>query len=277
MNFRLLSLTFWSLSLASMSEMAAIAQTSEPVARQEAVDLVRSAVGLRPEQFLDLKRDEGLEELFIVSAGRRIPLVFIFKLNNAGYEVKAEKIIQHFSTDAELLYIVAISSADGSAYRIRGFPDSLTEFGKLMAAAKVKVSSPYQAEAVSDFYREVNPQRTSITPIPSLIDLKQDAERQCQTSSFDAGEKDFDAWWKHGKPLYAGLPFGQTAKPSGSGYIVEWTALSSPGPGLCGGAPLRARLEVSSDGQVGKLSFSPYGGSAGVSHKPDHAQSTSPP
>lgn len=257
MNFRLLPLFLWSLSLASMSEMAAIAQTSEPVARQEAVDLVRSAVGLRPEQFLDIKRDEGLEELFVLSAGRRIPLVFIFKLNNAGYEVKADKIIQHSSTDADLLYIVAISSADGSAYRIRGFSDSVSEFGKLMAAAKVKVSSPYQAEAVSDFYQEVNPQRTSMTPLTSLIDLKQAAERQCQVSSFDTGEKEFDAWWKHGKSIYAGLPFRQMTKASGSGYIVEWTVLSSSGPGLCGGAPLQVRLEVSSDGQVGKPSFSP--------------------
>lgn len=63
-------------------------------------------------------------------------------------------------------------------YRIHGLSDSLVEFGRLMAATKVKVMSADQAEAVSEFYREVNPQRTLMTPITSLIDLKQAAERQ---------------------------------------------------------------------------------------------------
>ena len=126
-----------------------------------------------------------------------------------------------------------------------------------MTARKVKVLGPDQAEAVSDFYREVNPQRISMTPITSLIELKQTAERQCQTSSFDAGEKAFDAWWNHAKPLYAQVSFRQTVAPHGSGYLVEWIVLSSAGSGACGGAPLRARLEMSSDGHVGKVTFSP--------------------
>lgn len=259
MNFRLIQLIFYWLSLASILEWPAIAQTSEEVARHEAVSIVRSGVGLRPEQFLDVKRDEGLEELLIVSAGRRIPLVFMFKLSNSGYEFKNEKIVHHTFTEADLLYVVAISSVDGSAYLIRGFPNSASEFGKLMAASKVKLSSSYQAEALADFYREVNPERTFTTPITNLMELKQAAERQCQISSFDTGEQEFDTWWKKYKHLYAGLQFAQTAKSNSNGYVVEWTVLSSSGTGMCGGAALQARLDVSSDAQVVKLSFSPYG------------------
>lgn len=269
MNCRLLPRLILSLSLALIAGRAVVAQTSEQVARQKAIELIRSKVGLRPDQFLDIKRDEGLEERLVVSAGRRIPPVFIFKLNSAGFEVKDEKIIQHSSTDADLLYIVAISSADGTAYPIRGFANSLNEFGRLMVATKVKVSTPYQAEAVADFYRQVNPDRISTTPIHNIIELKQTAERQCQSDSFDTTEENFDIWWKHSKPLYAKLQFGETANSDGKGYIAEWTVLSSSSPGLCGGVPLRARLEVSSNGQVGKLGFSPYSGYKTPGHTQD--------
>jgi hypothetical protein len=152
-----------------------------------------------------------------------------------------------------------ISAANGDVYRIHGFADSLAEFGRLMTAAKMKVLSPDQAEAVADFYREVNPEHRSMTRILGLLELKQAAEWQCQAVPFDPNEKDFEAWWKHAKLLYAGASFKQTATRSDSGYAVEWIVLSSPGAGLCGGAPLRARLEVGSDGQVGKLSFVPLG------------------
>ncbi|MGB7623189.1 MAG: hypothetical protein WBN92_12630, partial [Terriglobia bacterium] len=161
------------------------------------------------------------------------------------------------STDYDPTYTIAISAADGSTYRIRGFADSWIEFQELMKAAKVKVSSTDQAEAISDFYQRVDPERLSVTPVSSLLDLKQSAERQCHTSSFSGGEEAFDAWWKHAKPLYAEASFKQTATPSSSGYFVEWIVLSSAAKGNSGGAPLRARLEVRSDGRVGKMTFSP--------------------
>jgi hypothetical protein len=107
-------------------------------------------------------------------------------------------------TDVDPTYIVAVNPANGTVYRFHGFTDSLTEFEKLMAATKVKVSSLDQAEAVADFYREINPERRSITQISGLLELKQAAERQCQAVPFDPNEKDFETWWKHAKPLYSG-------------------------------------------------------------------------
>jgi hypothetical protein len=123
----------------------------------------------------------------------------------------------------------------------------LAEFEKLTAVLKVQVSSPDQAEALADFYRTVNPgNHEGLTPIVRLIELKQAAERQCQGGgkSFDAGERAFTSWWKRAEPVCATLPFQQKAVPHGSGYLVEWIVLSSPSDENCGGAPLRAQLEI---------------------------------
>jgi hypothetical protein len=235
------------------------AQVSDEAARERTRKTVRSHLRLKPDQFLSVRRDEDLEQLLSVLSGRLDGLEFVYQVSQAGDEVEGNSVVHHIFTDADPRYIVAINTTDGDVYRIHGFSDSMAEFARLMAAAKVKVLSPDQAEAVSDFYREVNPKRTAMTPVTSLIELKQVAERQCQTGSFDADEKAFDAWWNRAKRLYAGVPFGQTATRSGSGYIVEWIVLSSGTPGNCGGAPLRARLEIGADGQVGKLNFSTLG------------------
>ena len=159
------------------------------------------------------------------------------------------------------MYIVAVSSVDGSIFRIHGFglAESLAEFERLMMALRLHVASPDQAELLAGFYRKVNPENhADLTPVISLLELKQTAERQCQSSSksFDAGEKVFAGWWKRAQPLYAALPLQQRAVPQGSGYLVEWVVLSSPSGENCGGAPVRARLEVGSDGRIHRLAFS---------------------
>jgi hypothetical protein len=231
------------------------AQMADQTASEQVRNAVRSQLHLKSDQFLGVQRDEELEQLLALAMGKPRGLAFIYKVSQAGDEVKENAVVHHIFTDVDPTYIIAVNPTDGSTYRIHGFADSLDEFGRLMTATKTKVLSPDQAEAVSDFYLEVNPQHASMIPITSLLELKQAAERQCQTSSFDTGEREFDAWWKHGKLLYAGVPFRQTATASSSGYIVEWTILSSSAPGNCGGAPLRASLEVEKDGQVGKLAF----------------------
>lgn len=233
------------------------AQVSDQAAREQTRNAVRSQLHLKPDQFLVVQHDEKLEQLLAIVVGRPSGLEFIYRVSQAGDEVKENAVVHHIFTDFDPSYIVAVNPADRSIYRIQGFADSLTEFGRLITATKVNLLGPDQAEAVSEFYREVNPERTAMIPITSLIELKQSAERQCQTGSFDRDEKAFDAWWNRMKPLYAEIPFKQTAANDGSGYLVEWTVLSSGAPGNCGGAPLRARLEVSPDGQVGKMSFSP--------------------
>lgn len=258
--------TIFRMALLVTLAVRANAQVTEQTAREQASNIVRSElhsrVNFRSDQFLSIHRDEDLEQsLAIATVGWRVGPIFIYKISPMGVEIRENSIVNHVATDAEFMYDVAVSSADGSSYRIHGFghAESLADFERLMTAQKMRVG-PDQAEALADFYREVNPENyEAVTPILGLMELKQAAEQQCQSGakSFDAGEKAFTAWWKQAEPLYAALPFQQKAAPHGNGYLVEWIVLSSPSGGNCGGAPLRAQLEVSSDGHVGKLTFSP--------------------
>jgi hypothetical protein len=276
MSVRMMLLTISGALMLSALALPTSAQVTDAAAREQTRDAVRSQLHLKPDQFLGVQRDEKLEQLLATVAGRSEGLEFIYQVSQAGDEIKGNAVVHHIFTDADPTYIVAVSPADGGLYRIHGFTDSLTEFGKLMAATKVKVLSPDQAEAVADFYREVNPERRSMTQISGSLELKQAAERQCQAVPFDPSEKGFEAWWQHAKPLYSGASFKQTAARTSSGYAVEWIVLSSPGAGLCGGAALRARLEVGSDGRVGELTFVPLLG-VGVSHDAGHAQNAPMP
>lgn len=239
---------------------------TEQAAREQAGNIVRSelraTLNLKPDRFLSVQRDEALEQSLAIAVGRRAGSAFIYRASPNGDEVKKDAVVHHISTDADIVYIIAVGSADGSIYRIRGFgpTESLAEFERLMTALKVQVASPDQAESLADFYREVNPRNhEGLTPIVRLMELKQAAERQCQSAgkSFDAGEEAFTAWWKRAEPLYAALPFQPKAVPHGRGYLVEWIVLSSSSSGNCGGAPLRAQLEIRQNGHVGKLTFSP--------------------
>jgi hypothetical protein len=136
----------------------------------------------------------------------------------------------------------------------------LADFEKMMMTLKVRINNPDPAEALADVYRIVNPGNyQALTPVLSLMELKQAAEMQCQSGrvSFDDGEKLFTTWWQQAKRLYSVLPFRRKTDSQTIGFLTEWTVLSAPSGGNCGGAPLRAQLEIMSDGYIGKLSFLP--------------------
>ena len=249
--------TIFGIAMLSMLPARANAQVTDRAAREQASSTVRSQLRLKPGQFLRVQRDEELEQLLAAVVSRPSWSEFIYKASEEGDEIKEHIVVHHIVMDGDPTFTISVSPMTGTAYRIQGFSDSLAEFEKLMKEANVRVSSPEQAEAVADFYRSVNPERRSMTPIFSLLDLKQAAERQCQSVPFDPNEREFDAWWKHAKPLYADVRFPQTVTPGGTGYLVEWTVLSSAAPGNCGGAPLRVQLDVGSDGHVGQIAFSP--------------------
>ena len=267
MKIQKLFSTILILTVLAIAAAGASGQTIEQVAREHAENAVRSELhsklNFKSGQFLNVHREEKLEEdLAMVTIGWRLGPVFIYKITPTGFEIKENSIVNHIATDADFIYIVAVSSKDENVYRIHGFgvSESLTDFERLMATLKLKVASSDQAESLADFYRKVNPEnQEGLTPISGLLEFKQAAEKQCQSGakSFDIGEKAFAIWWNHARPLYTSLPFQQSAPPHGSGYLVEWIILSSPSKENCGGAPLRAQLEVGSDGHVGKLTFSP--------------------
>jgi hypothetical protein len=245
------------LSVASVLSAAAAptsAQATEQASRDQIRTTVRSQLHLKGDQFLAVQRDEALEQKLAIVAGK--PDVSLYRVSQTGDEIKEHSIVHHIFTDTDPTYIVAVDT-DGGMYRIHGFSDSGAEFEKLMTVVGAKISSPEEAESVADFYRDVNPENRPLTPIFSLIDLKQAGERQCQTGTFDESERAFDAWWSRAKPLYAETPFKQLAILTGGSYLVEWVVLSSPAPGMCAGAPLRARLEVASNGHVRTAAFAP--------------------
>jgi hypothetical protein len=258
MKMKKLFLASFAMGLSALN-VSAIAQVNEQAAREKALSAARSQLSyLRPGQFLGIQRDEELEQKLAAMVGGIAGSEFIYKMSPVGDEIKESSVVHHIITDIDdPVSLVAVSPLDGSIYLLRGFAESKADFNRLMVALKVKISSPDQAEALADFYREVNPERRPLTPTTDLLELKQAAERQCQAVPFDPNEKDFEAWWKHAKTVYAKVSFQQTATRSDSGYAVEWIVLSSPGAGKCGGAPLRARLDVRSDGSVGEISFRP--------------------
>lgn len=246
------------MALFSMLVSLASAQMPEQAAREKAQSIVRSQLDyLRPGQFLSVQRDEGLERLLAVTAGGLTGVEFIYQVSPAGDEIKEHAVVHHLVTDGDPVYLVAVNPANGSTHRIAGFRDSKAELNKLLAALGIKLSSEDQVEELADFYRAVNPEHRSMARISGLLQLKQAAEHQCQAVPFDPSEKDFEVWWKHARTTYANVSFKQTATRSDGGYAVEWIVLSSPGAGLCGGAPLHARLEVRSDGSIDEISFRP--------------------
>lgn len=266
MSIRKLFSTIFGLAMLATPVALANAQMSEQAAREQASSVVRSElhsrVNFKADQFLGIRRDEELEQLLGMTVGGQAGLTFIFKVSPEGVELKESAIVYHTWTDVDPLCIVVVNPKDGSLYRIHGFglAESLAEFERLMAALKVRVATSDQAESLAEFYRKVNPENhKGLTPILSLLGLKQAAERQCHSGmkSFDTGQEVFTAWWNRAKPLYEAIPFQQKTVHHDSGYLVEWIVLSSPSGGNCGGAPLRATLEVSSDGHVGKVTVSP--------------------
>jgi hypothetical protein len=258
MNIRNYIFTIFGLAVLPILIFPANAQMADQIAREQARDAIRSHLHLESSKFLQVQKNEMLEQLLAEIVARPSRSELIYNVSEEGNEIKEHTVIHHIVMDGDPTFTIAINPASGNLYRIRGFKDSLDEFNKLMTEANVKVLTTDQAEAVANFYREVNPEKHySIVPLSTLLDLKQTAERQCQEFPFDPNNKNFDTWWKRAKPLYQDVQFKQTTSQSGGGYAVEWIVLSSTGPGMCGGAPLRARLEVSSIGHVSKLTFSP--------------------
>lgn len=76
-----------------------------------------------------------MEESLALAVGKRAGSKFIYKVSPIGDEIEEGAVVHHVSTDADLMYIIGVDPADGSTYRIHGFPDSLVGFDQLIAAA----------------------------------------------------------------------------------------------------------------------------------------------
>jgi hypothetical protein len=192
---RSLALTAFAIMALSVLQVPVDAQISEQSAREKALTVARSKLSyLRPSQFLGIQRDEELEQKLAALVGGLNGRSFIYRLSPVGDEIKEHVVVHHIFTDIDdPVSLVAVSPVDGDTYLIRGFAGSKSDFNRLIAALKVNIASPDQAEGLAEFYREVNPERRPLAPVTSLLDLKQFAERRCQDVPFDPNEKSFEA------------------------------------------------------------------------------------
>lgn len=225
-----------------------------------ALNTIRSELKLPSSQFVQVRRDEGLEDLLAISSvGWHAGPVFIYRLSQEGIEVRKNAIVHHVTTDAEANYIIAVLSVGGETFRVHGFNDSLVEYNRLIMESKIKLSSAEQAESLAEFYRYVNPENVPLTPVSTLLEMKQIAERRCQSqaTSFGTGQEKYLEWWERAKLIYARLSLQQKVELHNGSYLVEWVVLSTPSTLNCGGAPLRARVEINQNGHTSKIAFLP--------------------
>ena len=144
MSFRKQAPMIFGMVVLSSFVARANAQLTEQAAREQASNIVRSelhsTVHFRPDQFLGVQRDEGLEQTLGVAVGGQAGLTFIYKVSPEGVELRENAVVYHTWTDVDPLFIVVVNPRDGSAYRIHGFGrgESLTEFEKLMTALKCR-------------------------------------------------------------------------------------------------------------------------------------------
>ena len=114
MSIRKLFSTIFGIAVLSAVALAS-AQMTDKAAREQARNTVRSQLHLRPDQFLGIQRDETLEQARALAVGKRAESQFIYRVGQAGDEIKENAVVHHISTDADLIYIVAVDSADGTS------------------------------------------------------------------------------------------------------------------------------------------------------------------
>jgi hypothetical protein len=235
------------------------AQMSEPMARLKTLEAVHAKLELDESAFLAIYRDEPLEQRLAHVTGKLN--VFLYLVSREGDEFLEDRVIHHIVTDGGPSYVVGIVTSDPRVYRIRGFNDSRAEFNAFTKALTLTIANADTAELLADFYREVNPDNfKDLTALRNLLQFKQMGELNCQTSDFGGSERAFETWWKIAKPRYRNLSFTPHTSRSDAGFLVELLTLSASSPRSCGGAPLRTRIPISKQGQVGPPAFEPVTG-----------------
>ena len=127
MSMRKVFSTIFGLTVLATTVALANAQVTEQTAREQASNVVRSELhsrlSFKSDQFLQVQRDEELEQSLAVAVAMSTPSssVFIYRASETGYEISAKGVRYHFIMDGDYSYIVAVRPADGIVYRIHGF------------------------------------------------------------------------------------------------------------------------------------------------------------
>ncbi len=232
------------------------AQLTDEAGRRLAEATVRSALNMRADDFLQVRRAEDLEEYLGIASGHAHHKLF-YRVSRDGTVADEHGVRTGVLSDGDPLFVVVVD-ADGDAYRVHRFHDSTSEFNRLLVSSGLKLASAQQVEALGDLYRATNPGNfDDLKPINSLLELKQGGERRCFRYDAPLDSKPFDEWWASAKRKYKSLSYEPKIAHEGRGFSLEWIVLSSPGKYNCGGAPLRVSIDVGLDGQVVEPKFVP--------------------
>lgn len=89
---------FGTLMLAILGPMADV-QMTEQAAREQATSTIRSELHLKPDEFLDVRRDEGLERVLASVVARPSWSELIYKVSQTGDEIKEHAVVHHILMD----------------------------------------------------------------------------------------------------------------------------------------------------------------------------------
>jgi hypothetical protein len=240
----------------------AMAQISDERAHEIARETVRSSTGA-DHTFFRSHRMEDLEDayysvrFFADGTFQRDPQ--IFQVSDEGYEFKKDTIEYHLSVHGPFVYFVAVSSRSGDTYRIAGFKDSQREFNRLAKSYQIRLRNELQAQEYARLYLKLDPQNYRLTQTPSLLLLKQLAERRFgeQYADFAQGDVRFEEWWNKHESALAHLSLEEKILTTDKGFMVSFLTLSgiyktSPSPGP---VPMKVTLTLSKDGQIDEPTF----------------------
>lgn len=136
------------------------------------------------------------------------------------------------------------------------------QFNQLASEYHVKLQSDEQAQKYLDWYLAVDPENLTLVKLDSAAQLKTAAERKFRRLRCDAGgHPDFYAWWQKHEREATRLRWGTHIDRKNHGLRVSFYTISDIDPKRPERGPsiLRASVEFSSDGQVGRVTLKRIG------------------
>ena len=235
-----------------------VAQVDESSARKLALASIRSGLDLQPDDFLQLWRDEQLEQELAEAAQRQQVPLFVFKTSQTGVEFKDGIMTNHVHADGNDISTVAVNTSTGETYRIQGYKNSSAEFREMVLSIGLKIKNVSQVATLGIVYREINPDHLYDVGIPSILDLKHDVENRCSPELRPSDVRRFERWWKNAYAAYQEKSFKEVDASDGNSFFAEWVIFAAGGLNdSCAGKPVRIKLRMYGDGNISPPEFSP--------------------
>jgi hypothetical protein len=229
-------------------------ELSEATARERVCEYVRSQLSYPKEHFLRATRREDFEDdLFAAQVkirGQIHKAALFFEITETGYEIRSSsEALLHSSADGFGRWNVAIDPLSGKVFGLGGFADSVIDFNKMVADAKIQLTSEDSARAWVSFYLAVSVGNNYGTYLLRPIDLPRLVEDIAEAYAASPKRPVVPLRWlqdlaKSGvKPL-----FGVQVQPGGDAFHVQVDSIAM----TVERTPVlqQLRFEVSSQGSI---------------------------